>query len=189
MKLLVTLLLLSQAKKISEPSYPLKFKSVVLEYEFSGAIKGNETFAVLNSGKILLVDSHIKKGDKVVDSSWVLTPVKGIKIVNNDTTEMTLGEIFVARYVIFTLMNSLATGNPPAKGAPFRKVGTEPVLGKECDVYETQYMRKNTRISSYKGVPLLYIWTEPDEGLVTKKAIKLEIDKEFSHPLLDLIQK
>lgn len=189
MNLLIALVLLTQGGKINEPAYTLPFKSIVVDYEFSGYIEGNETFAVLNSGQTILMDSHIKRNGKTVDSSWVVTPEKGVKIINNDTTEMTLGEIFVVRYVIFKLMNSLATGNPPAKGAPFRKVGTEPVLGKKCDVYETQYMRKNTRISSYRGIPLLYIWTEPNGKLVTKKAVKLEIDKEFTHPLLNLIQK
>ncbi len=143
------------------PPYPLAFSAFEVHYHRTGDRHGTEALAVVDSGAVMVIHVHDTLQDgTVLDSLRVVTPKGGYQIVNGDTTPLTLGWAFVERYIRFKLWRSLATGEPPAKGAPFDSIGTETILGHLCTTYQTFYLRRDTQISGYRGIPLLFVWVD-----------------------------
>ncbi len=161
------------------PPYPLALRSFEVHYRVTGTRRGTETLAVVDSGAVLPVHIHDTLRDgSVVDSLRVVTPTGGYQIVNGDTLPLSIGWAFVERFLHFKLWNSLATGEPPAEGALFEKIGQEKILGHPCTTYNTFYLRRNTQISGYQGIPLLFVWVDStDTGPVVneKRAVYLKL--------------
>ncbi len=170
------------------PAYPLKFQAFEVHYRVTGARRGTETLALLDRGQLLLIHVQDTLSDgTVVDSLRIVTPEGGYHIVNGDTLPLSIGWAFVERFLHFKLWKSLATGEPPAKGALFEPIGHETLLGRACTTYNTFYLRRPTQIAAYQGIPLLFVWVDSTAtGPVVneKRAVYLGIEQPLKDPSL-----